>query len=121
MAPDGLVLFDSNSLLPYLTDYEAGAEDEREQGGRRWKWTGLGRADTPAPIYRAQIEGDGIKPIINAERYFSIAKVEEAMRGARLERLAVLGMHEADGEVVLTEAINESRDVKIVYIAKPTS
>ncbi len=118
LIPGGLLLFDCNSLLVYRTDYEAGEEEERENEGRRWKWTGLGRSEEAASVFRSRIEGDGIDPIVNSERYFPISEVASALTGAGLERLAVLGMHEADGEVMLSEAVDEDRDVKIVYVAR---
>lgn len=119
LVPGGLLLFDCNSLLVYREDYGTGGVDEREKDGRRWSWTGLGRwEEAAAPVYRSRIEGDGIEPIVNSERYFTTLEVEEALENAGLERLAVLGMYEADGEVVLSEALDEDRDVKVVYIAR---
>lgn len=116
--PDGLLLFDSNSRLMFRLAYEP-TEDEVEKDGRRWSWTGLGRADDSAPIYQVRIAGDEIEPFVNQERYFEIEEVEAAIAGAGFECLAVLGQREEDTEVVLREPADDERDHKIVYIARP--
>lgn len=118
LAPDGLLLFDCNSLLLFRLAYEP-MEDEVENDGRRWTWTGLGREDESKPIYRVRIEGDGVEPIVNRERYFRIDEVEAAIAAAGLELVAVLGQREEGSEVVMREPPDEERDHKIVYIARP--
>jgi SAM-dependent methyltransferase len=118
LAGDGLLLFDCNSLLMYELAYEP-VVDEVEKDGRRWTWTGLGREDESVPVYQVRIEGDGIEPFINAERYFTIEEVEAAIVAAGLEQVAVLGQREEGTEVVLREPPDDSRDHKIVYIARP--
>jgi SAM-dependent methyltransferase len=117
LAADGLLLFDCNSRLMVKLAYEE-AEDEVVKDGRRWTWTGLGREDEAVPVYRAQIEGDGVEPFLNVERYFRIDEVEAALAGAGLEPLAVLGQREEDSEVVLREPPDDDRDHKIVYVAR---
>lgn len=118
LAPNGLLLFDSNSLMMYRLAYES-VEDEVVKDGQSWTWTGLGREDESLPVYRARIEGDGIEPIINQERYFQIAEVEATLAGAGFECLAVLGQREEGNEVVLREPADDEVDHKIVYIARP--
>lgn len=118
LVADGLLLFDTNSMLMYRTAY--GSDEEvTEIDGRRWTWSGLGRQDKSRPIYQARIEGSGIDSIINQERYFQIPEVEAALEGAGFECLAALGQREEDGEVVLSESPDETRDPKIVYIGRP--
>lgn len=117
LAPDGLLLFDCNSRLMIRLAYEE-ADDEVVKDGRRWTWTGLGREDESTQVFRAQIAGDGIEPIVNTERYFRIDEVEAALAGAGLERLAALGQREEGDEVVLREPADDERDHKIVYIAR---
>jgi hypothetical protein len=118
LAPGGLLLFDCNSLMMYRLAYES-TQDSVEKDGRRWTWTGLGREDEEVPVYRSRIEGDGVEPIVNEERYFGIGEVEAAIAGAGLECLAVLGQREEEDEVVLSEPAEDGRDHKIVYIARP--
>lgn len=119
LAPGGLLLFDCNSRLMFRVYFED-VEDEVEKDGRRWTWTGLGPEDESVPVYRARIEGDGIEPLVNAERYFPIPEVEGALAGAGLECLAALGQREEGNEVVLREPPDDERDHKIVYIARST-
>ncbi|HYC81952.1 MAG TPA: class I SAM-dependent methyltransferase [Solirubrobacterales bacterium] len=117
LAPDGLLLFDCNSRLMVRLAYEP-TEDEVMKDGRRWTWTGLGRADESVPVYQVRIEGDGTEPIINQERYFQIDEVEAAVAAARLDLVAVLGQREEGTEVVLREPPDDDADHKIVYIAR---
>ncbi|MBS1878546.1 MAG: class I SAM-dependent methyltransferase [Actinobacteria bacterium] len=116
LAPGGLLLFDTNSRLTFRLAYEEAA-DEVVKDGRSWSWTALGR-DGSAPVFRVRIEGDGIEPIVNAERYFEIEEVEAALAAAGFESLAVLGQREVGTEVVLREPADDDVDHKIVYIAR---
>jgi SAM-dependent methyltransferase len=118
LAPDGRLLFDCNSKLMIQLAYEP-MKDEVVKDGRRWTWTGLGRADESRPVWQVRIDGDGIDPIVNQERYFQIGEVEAALAVAGLECLAVLGQREEGNEVVLREPPDDERDHKIVYIARP--
>lgn len=118
LAPHGLLLFDTNSRLMYRLAYESG-EDDVSKNGRSWTWTGHGRDDDSVPIYRVEITGDEIEPIVNEERYFRIDEVEAALENAGYERLAVLGQRETETEVVLREPPDDEADHKIVYISRP--
>jgi SAM-dependent methyltransferase len=118
LSVDGLLLFDCNSLMMYRLAYES-VRDEVEKDGRSWTWTGLGRESEAVPIYRTRIEGDGIEPIVNEERYFEIGEVEAALDGAGYECVAVLGQREEGTEVVMREPADDARDHKIVYIGRP--
>jgi SAM-dependent methyltransferase len=117
LAPHGRLLFDTNSRLMFRLGYEE-AEDEVAKDGRSWTWTALGR-EGPEPVFRTRIEGDGVEPFVNEERYFSIAESEAALEGAGYERLAVLGQREEGTEVVLRDPPDDEADHKIVYIARP--
>jgi SAM-dependent methyltransferase len=118
LTADGMLLFDTNSLEMYRLAYEA-VEDSVVNDGQTWTWTGLGREDESVPVYRARIEGDGIEPIVNAERYFEIGEVEAALEAAGFEIVAVLGQREEGDEVILREPPDDERDHKIVYIGRP--
>jgi SAM-dependent methyltransferase len=118
LAPDGLLLFDVNSLSTYQVAYEQ-ANDHVAKDGRSWTWTALGREDEMTPVYRARIEGDGIEPIINEERYFGIEEVEVALNASGYEVVAVLGQGDDGTEVVLREPPDDDVDHKIVYISRP--
>ena len=118
LAPDGLVLFDCNSLEMYRLAYES-VEETVEQNGRTWTWMGLGRDEGELPIYRVEIAGDVDAPIINEERYFPIPEVEAAMVGGGLEVVAVLGQREEEDGVVLSDPPDDDTDTKIIYIGRP--
>jgi SAM-dependent methyltransferase len=117
LSADGLLLFDTNSRLMFRIAYES-MEYEVEKDGQRWTWTGLGRPDESRPIYRVRIDGDGIEPFVNDERYFAIGDVEAAISASGLELLAVLGQREDDDGLVLRDPPDDGRDHKIVYIAR---
>jgi SAM-dependent methyltransferase len=117
LAAGGLLLFDCNSLEMYRLAYEA-VEDSVVNEGQTWTWIGLGREDD-SPVYRSRIEGDGIEPIVNAERYFEIGEVEATLEATGFEIVAVLGQREEGEEVVLREPPDDARDHKIVYIGRP--
>lgn len=117
LAPHGLLLFDCNSKLMFDLAFEP-MEEEVEKDGKRWTWTGLGRAEESVPVYQVRIEGDDTEPILNQERYFEIDEVEAAVAAAGVELLAVLGQREEGTEVVLREPPDDDADHKVVYIAR---
>jgi SAM-dependent methyltransferase len=117
LEPNGLMLFDVNSRIVYDEGYAESREIEHQ--GRRWRWVGLGEA-SPS-IFEARIEGDGIPPTVNKERFRPLPEVREAMTAAGLTCLASLGMEEVEGEVVLSEPPDENRHYKIVFIGKVAS
>jgi SAM-dependent methyltransferase len=118
LAPDGLLLFDCNSLATFLGVY-TDVEETVENRGDRWTWRGLGRLPGAAPVYEALIEGDGIVPIANRQRHHPAAEVRTALASAGLRPLAILGQQEAEGHVRLVDPADETREPKIVYIAAP--
>jgi SAM-dependent methyltransferase len=118
LAGDGLLLFDSNSRLRYETSLTSEVMDVERQG-RRWTWRGLGPVEGMPSTFEARVEGSDIEPITHRQRHRTVAEVHEAIGAAGLECLATLGMEEVDGEVLLSEPLDERRHYKVVYIAKP--
>lgn len=117
LSDDGLLLFDVNAKSAYEGDgLWAGGRREVEYEGRSWVWHGIGEIEPS--VYESRIEGDGIDAVINRERHRPEAEVREAMEAAGLECLAALGMDEADGEIVLSDPIDEGRDYKMVFIGR---
>lgn len=114
LAADGLLVFDVNSRSTYELGYTERREVEHE--GSRWVWDGQG--EVGPGVYESQISGDGIETIQHLEQFHPEADVIEAIRAAGLEPLASLGMSEADGEVVLSDPIDEDRDYKLVFIGR---
>ncbi|MGN6258219.1 MAG: class I SAM-dependent DNA methyltransferase [Solirubrobacterales bacterium] len=113
LADDGLLLFDVNSRSTYAAGAWTMAR-EVEYEGRRWTWRGTG--EVGPSTFEVRIEGDDIEPSIHRARFRSQPEVREAMQGAGLECLAVLGMTEVDNEIVLSEPPDEDRDYKVIYI-----
>jgi SAM-dependent methyltransferase len=119
LADDGLLIFDCNSQSTFETTYSTTIR-EVEQNGRKWTWRGAG--ELSPDVYESRIEGDGIDdPISHRERFWPEAEVRTGLQTAGLECLAVLGMDEVDGEILLQEPPDESHHYKIIYIAKKAS
>lgn len=113
LAEDGLLVFDVNSR----STYESGMSEIREveHKGSRWVWSG--RGEVAPSVFEAEIAGDRlVEPIRHLERFRSESEVLEAMGAASLHTIAALGMSEANGEVLLTAPLDESRDYKLVFI-----
>jgi SAM-dependent methyltransferase len=121
LAASGLLAFDVNTSATYATGYTGVREVEHL--GSRWFWRG--RGEIAPSVFEAEVEGDRLSdPIRQVARYRSEGEVVEAMRAVGIEPLAVLGMSEANGEVVLSAPPNEDRDYKMVFIgarAEPQS
>lgn len=116
LADDGLVIFDCNSLTTYKSTYSTEIR-EVEYEGRHWVWRGIGEVGGDPALFESRIEGDDIEePIRHQERFRTEAEIIDAMTASGLKCLAVLGMEEVGGEVVLSEPVDEDRHYKIVYI-----
>jgi SAM-dependent methyltransferase len=116
LAEEGLVMFDCNSWSTYLSTYSAEVRDV-EYNGRHWVWRGVGEVGGDPTMFESRIEGDGLEePISHRERFRSEDEVRAAMSAAGLDCLAVLGMEEVGGEVVLSAPPEDERHYKIVYI-----
>jgi SAM-dependent methyltransferase len=113
LAKGGLLIFDVNSHSTYVDGASAVREVEHE--GSRWVWSGQG--EVAPSVFEAEISGDRLaEPIRHIERFRSEREVMGAMRAAGLQTVAVFGMSEANGEVVLTAPADEGRDYKLVFI-----
>lgn len=112
LAPDGLLIFDCNTLMLMRAAYEPTAGLERDA---RWRWRGLGQV---GEIYEAEVSGDGVATHIHKERHYSVPEVQRTLLNAGLQPVAALGQREAEGEMVLADAWDEERDHKIVHVAR---
>jgi SAM-dependent methyltransferase len=113
LAENGLLIFDVNASPIYTSGYADLKEVEYE--GARWLWRGRGEVEPS--IFEAEISGDRLdQPIRHLERLRSTHEVLESMQAAGLKTLAVLGMSEAGGQIVLSSPVDESRDYKLVFI-----
>ncbi len=121
LAPDGLLMFDLNTLQSYRTFF-AGSEVREGAGGRQLVWRGRASADTqPGAISEASFEVLGpngtpeIEPELHRQRHFPEKDVRAALERAGLDCLDVFG-HGYD--VVLEQPVEELRHSKAVYIAR---
>lgn len=113
LANGGLLIFDVNSRSTYVSGVSEVREVEHD--GSRWVWSGHG--EVAPSVFEAEIAGDRLaEPIRHLGRFRSELEVMGAMRAASLQTLAVFGMSEANGEVVLTAPVDEDRDYKLVFI-----
>ncbi|HEX5712645.1 MAG TPA: methyltransferase domain-containing protein [Solirubrobacterales bacterium] len=115
LAPQGLFVFDANTLSLFAESFAKGDAELMSRG--RWSWTGLAEGVQPGGTYEARLSGDGVETHIHRERHHPVAEVKAALGAAGLECLAVLGQSEVDGRVVLTDPPDEAREPKLIYIA----
>lgn len=114
LAPDGVVLFDLNTLLTFKTFFCE--THEREVDGQRFVWRGEMDAEKIEPGATADAHFEAVGQSIDhvhRQRHFPEADVLAAIEAAGLRSRAVLG--ELEG--VLTPALDESVHTKAVYVA----
>ncbi|HWO17010.1 MAG TPA: class I SAM-dependent methyltransferase [Solirubrobacterales bacterium] len=121
LAPDGLLMFDVNTLHSYRTFF-AGSEVREGAGGRQLVWRGRASENAqPGAISEASFEvlaSDGtpeIEPELHRQRHFPEAEVRRAVKRAGLKCLDAFGHH---FEVALEQPIDELRHSKAVFIAQ---
>lgn len=121
LAPDGLLMFDVNTLRAYRSFF---AETQRvERNGRRLVWRGQGSPEAPpGSISEARFEveessGDAapIRTHVHRQRHFPEAEVLELLEASGLECLDVFG-HGFDA--VLRQPVEELVHTKVVYMAR---
>jgi SAM-dependent methyltransferase len=122
LAPDGLVLLDSNTLATYRSFFAERVEVEAN--GRRMIWEGRGSATVgPGEISEALFEvealepgaGPTIAPELHRQRHHPEAEVRAAIESAGLELLGLYGHHH-DG--VPHQPMSEADHTKAIYVAR---
>jgi SAM-dependent methyltransferase len=122
LAPDGILVFDTNTLLTYRTFYASLSVMQSE--GQVLVWDGRAPADLPAGgLAEARLEALQVNEGGTWERTISVHRqrhhpepaVRAALRSAGLEVAAVHGMH-LEGTV--TEGVTELADTKAMYVAR---
>jgi SAM-dependent methyltransferase len=122
LAPDGLLLFDVNTIQAYRSFF---AETESvERGGRKLVWRGQAPADAqPGGIYEshfeAELPGGGeadIEKHVHRQRHYPEAVVLATLERSGLECLDVYG-HGFDA--ILEQPVEELVHTKMVYISRP--
>ena len=122
LSPDGLALFDLNTLLAYRTAFARDSVAERD--GTLFAWSGGSADDAPAGCSaEAAIDvfvprGDGLYERVSSrhvQRHFPRQAVEALLAGAGLDCLSVHGVLE-DGR--LEPELDEARHPKALYAAR---
>jgi SAM-dependent methyltransferase len=112
----GMVLFDTNTLSLFHSDFASG--DSAGMSVGEWRWDGISGEIVPGGTYEARVSGGGVETHVHRERHYPPETVRATMEAAGLEFLAALGQQEQDGRVVLVDPPDEMRDHKIVYIGR---
>jgi SAM-dependent methyltransferase len=124
LGPNGLLMFDVNTLNTYRSFFAEEVVIERD--GRRLVWKGRGSPDAASgAISEASFEvlplgGDGGEPVIaeqmHRQRHFPEAEVLAALESAGLRALEVFGHND---DAVLRQPLQDEVHSKAVYIAGP--
>ena len=121
LAPDGLLLFDVNTLQAYRSFF---AETEFvERGGRKLIWNGQAPLDAQSggiyeSHFEAEMPGGGeadIRKHVHRQRHFPEEVVRATIAASGLECLDVFG-HGFDA--ILKQPVEELVHTKMVYIAR---
>lgn len=115
LSPDGLVVFDTNTLLWFRECFASGRSEEMSEGG--WDWHGLSETVERGSTYEMRFAGHGVKPQVHRQRHWISEEVQAALEEVGLRHVAALGQREEDGRVILESPVDEERDSKIVNIA----
>ncbi|HEX8688696.1 MAG TPA: class I SAM-dependent methyltransferase [Solirubrobacterales bacterium] len=120
LAPDGLLLFDVNTLRTYREFFAE--TEEIERAGRRFVWSGQAPSDAPArSICEGRLEvteaggGEAIETHVHRQRHHPQEDVLRILDEVGLECLDVFGH---DHDAVLQQPADELRHNKIVFIAQ---
>jgi SAM-dependent methyltransferase len=122
LGPQGLLLFDVNTLASYRSFFAEEVVVERE--GKRMIWRGLSSEDTPpGSVCEASFEveplvqgtGPSIAPERHRERHFPEAEVLATLAEAGFECFDVFGLGADDA---LRQPLDEAEHYKAIYIAR---
>jgi SAM-dependent methyltransferase len=122
LAPEGILIFDSNALAVYNGFFSEHVEVE--MNGRRMIWDGrTGGAMGPGGIAEAAFEvepltpgtGPTIEPELHRQRHHPEAELREAIEAAGLELVGLYG-HHFDG--VPHDPFDEAEHNKGIYVAR---
>ncbi len=111
----GLVVFDASTFLLFRHSYAPGRSGSMSERG--WDWVGLGDEPQPGGVYEARLSGQGIESHVHRQRHWLDDEVHTALEANGLRCLATLGMSEEGDRIVLSDAPDEERDYKLIYIA----
>jgi ubiquinone/menaquinone biosynthesis C-methylase UbiE len=116
LAPDGIVLFDVNTISTYRSFFSS--EYVVEENGRRLVWQGQMSPEEVAPgtVSEARFEakGEAGSTHVHRQRHFSEAEVLAAMEAVGLRCVGVFGELEGD----LHQPLDEETHSKAVYLCR---
>lgn len=119
LAPEGLALFDVNTLAAYRAFW--GNETVVEEKGRRFVWTGQAPSGgvQSGAIYEAHFEAEGEpgSAHFHRQRHFPEDEVIAAIEAAGLRCISILG--ELNGD--LSPGLDEEKQTKAVYLCRACS
>jgi SAM-dependent methyltransferase len=114
--PEGIALFDLNTLVTYRTFFSH--EIVVEADGRRLTWRGQMSPDEVAPGTFAEahfeVPGHTAMTSVHRQRHFSEAEVRDAIARAGLDTIALYG--ELEGE--LSPGVDENHHTKMVFLCR---
>lgn len=122
LAPEGILIFDSNTVTTYRTFF--GEHVEVEANGRRLIWDGrTGGVAEPGQVSEAAFEveplvpgtGPTVPPEFHRQRHHPEAEVRAALSAAGLELAGLYG-HNTDG--VPHQPMDEEAHTKAIYVAR---
>jgi SAM-dependent methyltransferase len=122
LAPDGLLIFDSNTLTTYRTFFAERVVVEAR--GRRLIWSGrTGGQVEPGQISEAVFEveplvpgtGPVVPPEVHRQRHHPEAEIRAAVAAAGLE---IVGLYGCTTDGVPRQPVNEDTHTKAIYVAR---
>jgi SAM-dependent methyltransferase len=124
LKPNGLLMFDLNTLRTYRTIFSQREITERD--GTRMTWNGLASNDTPpnsvctAEVRVEKADNDQEHEMhMHVQRHFPEDQILQALTVAGLECLDVLGQHQDSRG--LQPLVDETVHIKAVYIARKST
>jgi len=118
LAPDGLFLFDSNTIVLMRMIFQNPESEWMSRPG--WKWGGIGGAVVPGGTFEAELSGQGVRTHIHRQRHWTPEQVQNALSASGLTCLAAMGEREVGEKILLSEVLDENRDEKAIYVARRT-
>ena len=115
LSEDGLIIFDTNTLLWFRESFAAG--ESEEMSARGWDWHGLTNEVEVGGFYEARLSGRDVEPHVHRQRHWTLEQVDQALHRCGLRSLVTLGQREEYGRVVLDTSLDEERDSKVIHIA----
>ena len=115
LSDDGLIVFDTNTLLWFQESFAAGKSEE--MSARGWDWHGLSDEVAVGGLYEALLSGRDVEPHIHRQRHWTPEQVDEALKRSGCRPLATLGQREENWQVLLDGSPDEERDSKVIHIA----